>query len=209
MDTYLQSLNDEQIAEFGRINDLYLAAMAMEQGENQERMLEAVYADAEAIDSALHMASIRVMQLISIFQRGAHSEGFRRFGPTMKLLDERWHELPDELAEPLAAVVLQPLDVLVDDPAVPRETVEGYLDQLETASRRAGHGEAEAALARAYWHAHAGRREACEEWTDRWLTADSNWWPLRLPGRSPSPAPCSASSIRRRRWTTSTGACPR
>lgn len=178
---YLDSLNEEQLAEFERINDIYLAAMAMELGEEQERVLEAVYADAEVIDSGVHMTSIRVAQLISVFQRGAHAEGFRRFGPTMKLLDERWRELPDELAEALAAVVLQPLAVMVDDPKVPRQAIEGYLDQLETASRRAGHGEAEAALARAFWHAHAGEREACEEWTDRWLTAGSNWWPPEAP----------------------------
>ena len=48
---------------------------------------------------------------------------------------------------------------------------------MAAASRRSGHGKAEAALARAYWHAHTGEREACEEWTDRWLTADALWWP--------------------------------
>ncbi|WP_199044159.1 hypothetical protein [Glycomyces salinus] len=181
LETYLQGLNEEQIAEFERINDIYTATTGMELGEELERVLESIYADAEAIGSAFHMASIRVVQLISIFQRGARTEGFRRFGPTMKLLEERWHELPEEIAAPFAAVVLQPLDVMIDDPAVPREAIEGYLDQLQTASRRAGHGEPEAALARAYWHAHTGEREACEEWTDRWLTADAPWWPPEAP----------------------------
>jgi hypothetical protein len=175
-DEYLERLSDDEIAELERVNDNYIAAAAMEPGIEQEKILDALYADAAKLDSALHMVLARMFQLFSVFQRGAHAEGFRLFVPTMELLKQRRHEIPENATESMSSMVFQPLSVLLDDPAVPRATVEGFLNQLEQETRSTGHGAAELAVARAYWHAHTGERDAAEDWMDRWLADGSNWW---------------------------------
>lgn len=180
-DEYLARLNDDEIAELERVNDNYLAAAAMEPGIEQEKILDVLYAEAAQLDSALHMVSARMFQLFSVFQRGAHAEGFRLFVPTMELLKQRRHEIPESGAESMSSMVLQPLSAMLDDPAVPRATVEGFLNQLEQETRRTGHGAAELAVARAFWHAHTGERDAAEDWTDRWLADGSNWWAPEKP----------------------------
>ncbi|WP_406689427.1 hypothetical protein REH65_25505 [Saccharopolyspora sp. ID03-671] len=175
-DEYLARLSEDEVAELERVNDNYLAAAAMEPGPEQERILDALYADAARLDSALHMVSARMFQLFSVFERGAHAEGFRLFVPTMELLKQRRHEIPESTAEAMSAMVVQPLSAMLDDPAVPRATVEGFLNQLDHETRRSGHGAPELAVARAYWHAHTGERDAAEDWMDRWLAEGSDWW---------------------------------
>lgn len=175
-DEYLARLSDDEIAELERVNDNYVAAAGMKPGIEQEKILDALYTDAAKLDSALHMVSARMFQLFSVFQRGANAEGFRLFVPTMELLKQRRHEIPESAAESMSSMVLQPLSVMLDDPAVPRATVEAFLDQLEQETRRTGYGAAELAVARAYWHAHTGERDAAEDWADRWLADGSDWW---------------------------------
>lgn len=175
-DEYIARFSEDEIAELERVNDNYVAAVAMEPGIEQEKILDALYTDAAKLDSALHMVLARMFQLFSVFQRGAHAEGFRLFVPTMELLKQRRHEIPESATESMSSMVFQPLSVLLDDPAVPRTTVEGFLNQLEQETLRTGHGAAELAVARAYWHAHTGERDAAEDWTDRWLADGSHWW---------------------------------
>lgn len=178
-DDYVAGLDEDDFAELERLNDAVSAAARMPPGPDTERVLEALHADATAIDSALHMVYSRMVHVMSLFDRGATADAFRLFVPMMALFEERRHEIWDDFAETLATIVLKPLDVMIDDPEVPRGAIEAFLDQLESEVRRTGQGDVNLAVARAYWFSHVGEREACEEWTDRWLTDGSEFWSHR------------------------------
>lgn len=173
---YAESVADEDVDEMVRINDNLIAAFEMDEGPAQEQVLDAVYQDAERLDSVFHMAAARSAALVSMFQRGEYREGLRMFVQAQHLIGNRGDELPDGVLEALKVIVLQPLDSMATNPSFSRATIEGFLDQLESEVQAGKAGRAEHALCRAYWHAHTGERDLFDPWFDRWLTGGSDWW---------------------------------
>lgn len=173
---YLAALSESDLAEYGRIVDRYLAATAVAPGPERERLMDAVHDAARAIECVLLMAAARMQQMLSLRDRDAHAEMFALFAPTMALAAERGSEIPERQRAALESFPVAALQVLVDDPAVPRATVEEFLDDFARQTRSGGPGYANLALARALWHAHTGERDTFEGWFDRWLTSGSTWW---------------------------------
>ncbi|MFD0556163.1 hypothetical protein FB566_1397 [Stackebrandtia endophytica] len=172
----LDDMSEEKLAEYERVTDNFTAAGGMEEGPEQDAALEAVYQDAKAIDLVMLMAGARCYQVISLFNRREYAQGLRHFVPTMDLVAERGDEIPDPLRTALETLVLAPLDAMVDNPDIPRTTIEAFLGQLETESRSRPAAATNYAFARAFWHSHTGERSAFEDWFDRWATSASDWW---------------------------------
>jgi len=172
----LDSMSEDKLAEYERVADSFTAAGRMKEGPDQEAAMDAIYQDAKALDSVMLMAGARCYQVISLFSRDEYSQGLQYFVPTMDLVAERGDEIPDSIRAALETLVVAPLDAMMDDPAIPRTTIEAYLDQLAVASRARPAAATNHALARAIWYSHTGERPLFEDWFDRWVTSGSDWW---------------------------------
>lgn len=175
-DDYLASLTEAQIHELELLYDRFVSINREEDGPAKERMLQGIDVAAVALDCAELIAANRSMQVLSMLGRDAYAEAFQVFVPTMDLLADRGSEISDEIRTPLETMVVGVVGMLADDPQVPRATIEGFLEQLELQTRSGRASRANLALARAYWHSETGEREAFDDWFDRWVTSDSDWW---------------------------------
>jgi|GEM_PF-2649651 len=175
-DDYFASLTEEQVYALERLYEKFQAAHRLDDGPEKERLLQAVDREAQGLDSAEVMAASRSMQVLSMLDRDAYAEAFAVFVPTMDLIAERGDEISDHIRIPLETLVVGVVGTMMDDPEVPRSTIESFLDQLEREARSGRAAEANLALSRALWHAHTGEREVFEGWLDRWATSGSAWW---------------------------------